>query len=100
MKSQRSIRLKKYGIVYSAHVNSIDKNSPIPKSIFRQPEKVIVSQQISVKEKKKKKKLNEYQKFVKDESCKEKYKNMKATERMSAISQQWEKKKRENKKKK
>jgi len=44
------------------------------------------------------KNLNTYQKFVQEESRKEKYKNMKGSERMLAISQAWEKKKRKDKK--
>ncbi len=45
-----------------------------------------------------KKNLNDYQKFVKEESVKDKYKNMKGSERMVIISKEWEKKKRKRKK--
>jgi outer membrane biosynthesis protein TonB len=45
-----------------------------------------------------KKSLNEYQKFMRDESAKARYKNMKGTDRMIIISKEWEKKKRKCKK--
>jgi hypothetical protein len=45
-----------------------------------------------------KKTLNEYQKFMRDESAKDRYKNMKGTDRMIIISKEWEKKKRKCKK--
>lgn len=45
---------------------------------------------------KRKKNLNEYQKFVKNESKKSIYKDMKGSERLSAIASAWERKKRYN----
>ena len=106
MNTQRSVRLKKYGTVYSAYINSVHKHSPeLP--VFRRvktaeegkvlpKEGKVLPKEVS--RKKVSKKLNEYQKFVKEESGKEKYKSMKGCERMFAISQQWEKKKRKRKK--
>lgn len=83
MKSLRSVRLKKYGAVYNEYIK---KNATCDEKI----EPVKSS----------KKNLNEYQKFVKEESSKDKYKKMKGSERMSIISQEWEKKKRKDRKKK
>ena len=71
----KSARLRKYGSVYKKHIKN--KHSP-PK-------------------KKKKTRLNEYQKFVKQESQKTKYVNMKGSERLNAISKEWEIYKRKNK---
>jgi hypothetical protein len=112
MKTQRSVRLKKYGTVYSAYINSVHKHSPelpvfrkvnstergkvLPKEGKSLPKEGKVPRESS--KKKVSKKLNDYQKFVKEESGKEKYKSMKGGERMFAISQQWEKKKRKRNK--
>jgi hypothetical protein len=118
----KSVRLKKYGIAYNLYMNSIEKEShpctPIAKSshgcsTHRHSKKVdsIPPKEKPPKEKPPKekplkekpvsesvsKRLNDYQKFVKNESSKEKYENMKGSERLSAISFQWEKKKRKRK---
>jgi hypothetical protein len=119
MKTQRSVRLKKYGTVYSAYINSVHKHSPelpvfrkvnstergkvLPKEgkVLPKEGKVLPKEGKVPRESSKKKvskKLNDYQKFVKEESGKEKYKSMKGGERMFAISQQWEKKKRKRNK--
>ena len=49
---------------------------------------------------KRRKKLNEYQKFVRKESHSNKYKNMKGSERMNAIASLWKSKSYETKYKK
>jgi hypothetical protein len=94
MKSPNSVRLKKYGIVYNDYMkkNVVVKVKSPPKKVIKESTKQPV--------KTSKKTLNDYQKFVQEESSKDKYKNMKGSERMSRISQEWEKKKRKDRKKK
>ena len=120
MKSTKSVRLKKYGSVYDSYVRANvvvgDVEAPkrevakkevakreLPKkevakrhSRSRSPKADKIKQVEPVKSSKKN--LNDYQKFVKEESVKDKYKNMKGSERMVIISKEWEKKKRKRKK--
>lgn len=110
MKSTKSVRLKKYGSVYDSYVRANvvigDVEAPkreVPKrevakrhSRSRSPKADKIKPVEPVKSSKKN--LNDYQKFVKEESVKDKYKNMKGSERMVIISKEWEKKKRKRKK--
>jgi hypothetical protein len=89
-RATRSVRLKKYEAVYKEHMKKYpveSKNEKPPKLTSERPE--IIPQ---TSDSKKKKNLNEYQHFVKEESKKEKYKNMKGAERLAAIAQIWKKK--------
>ena len=91
---ERSLRLKQYEKVYNRL--SLGK-------VENQTEKKVVKEKtkekVKPKEKTKSNKeslklgtktLNDYQLFVKEESKKEKYKNIKASERLSMIATAWE----------
>lgn len=111
-KLSRSVRLRKYELVYDAcmkktftvcknpkHTTS-DKNSckKTEKTTEKEPKSEKVKKcnnkkKISPnKSKDRKRPLNAYQKFVREESHKNKYKGMSSTERMSAISKKWKNK--------
>jgi hypothetical protein len=102
MKSTKSVRLKKYGSVYDSYVktNVVVGTAEVPKKDVAKKQSKSRSPKIKPAEpvKSSKKNLNDYQKFVKEESVKDKYKNMKGSERMVIISKEWEKKKRKRKK--
>ena len=87
MDISRSAKLRKYKKVYQKIVSS--------------PRTRIVKKRSKGNkiEKKRKKPLNVYQKFVRSESKKPKYKNMTAQIRMTAIGKEWRKKKSQKKKK-
>ena len=72
-KLTRSARLRKYESVYNSYMKQISK------------------QNTKTDSKPKKKQLNDYQRFVKAESSKEKYKDMKSKERMSVVAIAWKK---------
>lgn len=72
-KLRRSVRLKKYAVVYKEYVTESKKEGS---------------------------ELNDYQKFVKEESKKEKYKKMKGSERLLSIAEEWEKRKKKRGRKK
>jgi hypothetical protein len=115
MKATKSVRLKKYGSVYNSYVKTekpiekrgddrkpiekrADDRKPIEKRGTLKPEKTKI-EPIVEPVKSSKRNLNDYQKFVKDESGKDKYKNMKGSERMLIISKEWERKKKRKAKK-
>lgn len=94
-KNTKSVRLKKYESVYNEYIKNkshspeqprktIRKTQTVSKSVLKQEEKPADSG-------KKKKKLTEYQKFVKEESKKEKYHGLKPDERMAKIAKAWKK---------
>lgn len=105
----RSIRLRKYETTYEACLKKAtvackQKSTPVKKSRARRKPKK--SEQVRLtpsKERKKsrevpkpkkkskdrKRPLNDYQKFVREESKKDKYKGMSASGRMSEISKAW-----------
>jgi hypothetical protein len=91
-KKTKSVRLKKYQSVYNEYIKNKSR-SPEKPQILRETRKV--TKPIKVDEKpadsKKRKKLTEYQKFVKEESKKEKYQGLKADERMAKIAKAWKK---------
>jgi len=90
-RSSRSVRLKKYEAVYKEHMKKYPSSSiKYERKIEPDKEKIQTSD-------KKKTILNEYQNFVKEESKKEKYKNMKGAERLAAIAQVWKRKRKRNK---
>lgn len=81
-KLTRSIRLRKYETIYKKIVNSDEKKNDISK---------VEKKDIEKKVEKKKKNLNSYQKFVKEESKREKYNNMRSDDRLKAIAIAWKK---------
>jgi hypothetical protein len=94
----KSVRLKKYESVYNEYIKNKSR-SPENKTV-REPRivKPIIADTKSRKKEekavdsgKKKKKLTEYQKFVKEESKKDKYKGLKPDERMAKIAKAWKK---------
>ena len=100
MKSTKSVRLKKYGSVYDTYIrtNVVLEKREVPKREVS-PKRNRSPKADKIKPvKSSKKNLNDYQKFVKEESVKDKYKNIKGSERMVIISKEWEKKKRKRKK--
>jgi len=89
----RSVRLKKYESVYKQYLKNKSK-SPEQKKHSRVKKKELEPKSIDKKicdTEKGRKKLTDYQKFVKLESQKEKYKGLKPDERMSKIAKQWKK---------
>jgi hypothetical protein len=115
MKSTKSVRLKKYGSVYDSYVRAnvvvgdvevakreVAKRELPKKEVAKRHSRSRSPKADKIKPvepvKSSKKNLNDYQKFVKEESVKDKYKNMKGSERMVIISKEWEKKKRKRKK--
>ena len=91
-RQSRSARLRKYGNVYNQYVytKKSDKNINEP----------VVEEKISDSTKRKKKVLNDYQKFFREESKKIKYRSMSSRQRMTEIANLWEKKKRRSRRKK
>jgi hypothetical protein len=99
----RSARLKKYEIKYNSCIQYIEKQKhakkrtqPIKKPRSKRTEENTQTVKKCVKENKDekiKKKLNIYQKFVQEESKKNKYSGMEAKERMTKIGIAWKAKK-------
>lgn len=86
----RSARLRKYEVAYEECIKKTacsKKNTVLRKS----PDKKSQQQNEKSPKKKNEKPLNSYQKFVRDESQKSKYKGLIASERMRAISKEWKK---------
>lgn len=92
-KKTRSVRLKKYESVYKEYLKNKSR-SPEPESKthtrkklekIKEPDKKVADSE------KGRKKLTDYQKFVKDENKKEKYKDIKPGERMIKIAKAWKK---------
>ena len=93
-KINRSIRLKKYAIVYKSYFKKTEqsKTSKSPRRI----RKTTPGDSKTPRETRSatpKKSLNAYQKFVQLESKKEKYKNLPGKERLSIIADTWKKRK-------
>lgn len=90
----RSVRLKKYESVYKEYIKNKSK-SPEPKKYERVKIPKNKRQDLSGKKitdsGKGRKKLTDYQKFVREESQKEKYKKLKPDERMAKIAKAWKK---------
>ena len=103
-KVSKSARLRKYGSVYKKHVKpppSPPKRRQVPHRESRRHTETEAQVSRESTSRPKPKKLNDYQKFVKKESRKEKYTNMKGSERLNAIAAEWEHfKKKESRKKK
>ena len=94
----RSTKLRKYGSVYKSYVRKVEQ-SRISKSPRRSRNKMSKTQKVKTNDKKtptqkisiKRKPLNAYQKFVKCESKKEKYKKIPGRERLSHMANEWKK---------
>lgn len=109
----KSVRLRKYGSVYKKYVTtekSTKSKKPIrPTPPKRRHRREIESERRETREPREEKesekkqtssrKLNDYQKFVKKESRKEKYNHMKGSERLNAIAAEWENFKKKKKEK-
>jgi hypothetical protein len=94
----RSTKLRKYASVYKSYIRKSEQSNT-PKSP-RRPRGKDKSKKKSIKKKEpssdksyvsksKRKTLNPYQKFVKDESKKEKYKDIAGKDRLSVIASEW-----------
>ena len=105
-KISRSTKLRKYATVYKSYVRKTEQ-SKINKSPRRsrkvqnptitrhsninQYEEKKSTKKLKEKVKSKKKSLNSYQKFVKEQSKKDKYKELPGKQRLSAIALEWKK---------
>lgn len=91
-RTSRSVRLKKYEILYEECLKrATERESRAKKSPVKKHEKKSRKRPVPVK-KSRAKHLNEYQEFVREESKKATYKNMSATDRMKAIGKLWKNK--------
>jgi sugar diacid utilization regulator len=88
-KRNRSVRLKKYEAVYNEYLKNKSK-SPVQKQQVHIVEHKKSEKKISDSTKGRKK-LTEYQKFVKEQSKREKYKGLKPEERLAKIARSWKK---------
>ena len=70
----KSDRLKRYGKVYNSYVRKIEESKIKSPSTYRA---------------KKSRSLNSYQKFVRCESKKDKYKSLSSTQRLTSIASEW-----------
>jgi hypothetical protein len=78
----KSDRLKKYGKVYNSYIRKIEESKIKNLSTYK-----------SKKSNKKPKSLNLYQKFVRCESKKDKYKNLSSKQRLTSIANEWKQRK-------
>jgi len=89
----RSVRIRKYESAYRKYMkkrDGVDKEPRVHRMRHKHRSSSKNSAKSSPKEKeRKKKRLTDYQKFVKKESCKDKYENMRGSQRMKAISIEW-----------
>jgi len=91
-KNTRSSKLRRYASVYKAYIRKIEQSTPNKSPRHTRnisSKKIIQNKQTNLTPKKKN--LNSYQKFVKSESKKEKYKHIPGKERLSCIADEWEK---------
>ena len=109
-KISRSTKLRKYATVYKSYVRkseqskinksprrsrkvqnpTITRNSDINQYEEKKCTKKL-KEKLKEKVKSKKKSLNSYQKFVKEQSKKDKYKELPGKQRLSAIALEWKK---------
>lgn len=88
----RSVRLKKYEAVYKEYIKHKSRSPEQKKPEKKHKNKISHSKKEKIVDSSKgRKKLTEYQKFVKNESQKEKYKGLKPDERMAKIARAWKK---------
>lgn len=83
-----SSKLKKYGIVYKEYIGKKKVKSPKLKKGPKKKEKSEIKKSV----------LNTYQKFFSEEVKKDKYRDMKPSDRMVYIASIWRKRKRKSKK--
>ena len=86
----RSVRIRRYEAVYNEYIKNKKEFELKEKSKDKVKKEKGTNEELDLS-KKKKHSLSTYQKFVKKESQKEKYKGMKADERMSKIARAWKK---------
>ena len=94
-KVSKSVRLRKYGIVYNSFKVKNEQRGVNTSKSPRRRRRGVFSQTKdthSSKLKSKRKSLNSYQKFVKKESKKDKYSNMPGKERLGVIALEWKRK--------
>lgn len=87
----RSARLRKYGAVYRRLMGKVQLAEPGPAPISNSDSAP------AGKVSSKKRTLNEYQKFVQEESKKQRYKGVPAPERLAAIAKSWKRGKKSTK---
>lgn len=96
-KNSKSTRLRKYGIVYLLHMsgkyNRVYTSRHTSKHTSKHASSTAPKKSREIKSLSKNRDLNSYQKFVKEESKKSLYKNLKAKERMDIIAKKWKEKK-------
>jgi len=80
----RSVRLKKYATIYQEVCKKTEAPIPVP----AKPSKTVANQTKKTSQTKTSQ-LNAYQEFVRAESKKPKYKEMKGKERLVAIASVW-----------
>jgi hypothetical protein len=92
-KLSRSRRLRRYEIEYKKFIKNM-KETDVKNNIIKSPRryKNRESNSSNISKDKSKRKLNSYQKFVKKEMNKEKYKDMPSKERMIKIGELWKNK--------
>ena len=92
-KLSRSRRLRRYEMEYKKFVKNV-KETNVKNNIIKSPRryKNRESKSSNISKEKSKRKLNPYQKFVKKEINKEKYKDMPSKERMVKIAELWKNK--------
>ena len=86
----KSTKLRKYAIVYKSYIRKTEQSN-ISKSP-RRPRKSEKSNIVNKDKIPKKKSLNLYQKFVQNESKKDKYKELPGKQRLKAIALEWKNK--------
>lgn len=87
-KNSRSRKLRRYQKVYNAFIQKNDPTTPIKSPRHKRNNSSIHNNNNLTP---KKKNLNSYQKFVKTESKKEKYKDIPGKQRLREIAYEWEK---------
>lgn len=96
--STRSIKLKKYEKAYKSFIRKTEQSKMKKSPRSSRTPALHQTLQKSDNEKKPKKILNEYQKFVKSESKQEKYKDLPGKLRLTEIANNWKKMKKCGKK--
>ena len=109
----KSVRLKKYEMIYKELLNPKNKDREEHQGKSKKSKKSEKNNFPKEEEEKKNthvkpkinirtstQDLNNYQQFFQQESSKSKYKNMKGSERMTAIAESWEKEKRRQRRRK
>ena len=90
----KSTKLRKYAIVYKSYIRKTEQSniSKSPRRPRKSEKSNIVNKDKIPKKIPKKKSLNMYQKFVQNESKKDKYKELPSKQRLKAIALEWKNK--------